>query len=363
MQSLKTNFPSNTSALCSTEVLGRIYKIEMRKAYSCYNTLMEGTRRSRRHEKINRRDFLIRTGATVAGIGALSGYLILEQSKDERPLKEKILSFTWQDAENKDRLKSFVEILADEYLRLTGTTRIKKEDLISEGKLNFCLNRDQFIKEVKKVEPDYDPPSSKWGYAHYNTGKVFIDIGSLKKQNLTQTTSAGLPLIDALWHEWGHLDITESMSGELINHPEIARFYSPVSKKEEPYKKYRGAAVYTDTYYGFLRFEEVLNETIIVRRLIEQVGLNEIISAKDYFQNGIEFFPALTNALNIPLKTLYSMHATSDFEGLAKLIGNSLRGTDTPLTKGRILFAGIHNSDPNLIRQTGALDRIQPAQK
>lgn len=290
---------------------------------------------------------------------ALGGILAADkigEKKTEKSLKKKVLSFAWKDAEDKEKLRAFVEQLADGYLQTTQTRRLTKEDLIGENRITFYQTKDAFTQGVRVVAPNYQPTETQWGYTHYSSKRVFIDLESIKKQALTQNADAGLALINALWHEWGHLDVVERTEGELINNPSKAYLNSPNSKKREPYSRYRGGAVYTETYYGFLRFEEALNETITVRRMIEQVGLEKVVSGRDYYENGVDFFPRLTYAIGISLEDLYQMHATSDFEGLAKRIGEKLPGKADSLAKGGALFVGIHNSDPKIIQQTGALD-------
>lgn len=294
----------------------------------------------------------------VVGGGVLALDKIGEK-KTEKSLKEKILSFTWQDFEDEEKLQTFTETLADSYLQLTKTTRINKEDLLGKDKTNFYKGKESFLAAIKTVSPNKELSTNQWGYADFESKRVFIDLDNLKKHSIKQTNKAGLVLLDALWHEWGHLDVTERTSGELINDTSKAYFNSPNSGTSEPLLKYRGGAAYTQTYYGFLWFEEVLNETITVRRMFEQVGLEEIGSVGDYYENGTDFFPKLTSAIGISLEDLYQMHATSDFEGLAKRIGEKLPGDIDALTKGKLLFIGIHDSDSEKIQQTGALDLIK----
>lgn len=284
---------------------------------------------------------------------------------DKTSFKEKVKSFTWEQAASRAELEKFIETLADEYLELTKTNRVKKEDLISKAKLNFYPNREEFIRAIREIAPEFSPTLQQFGFTHYESKRIFIDLGMLKQSSMEQgklggigpEKTAGLALLDALWHEWGHLDVTERTHGNFINNPELY-FYSPKTNRNEQFKRYRGAAVFTDTYFGFLRFEEVLNETITVRRMIQQVGLEEIISAGDYYQNGIDFFPLFTSAVGISLDTLYQMHATSDFEGLTILIGQHLPGDGDAFEKGSKLLVGIHRSDPLRIQQTGVFNLI-----
>lgn len=270
--------------------------------------------------------------------------------------KEKVLRFKWLDAEKNSALESFTQLTAEEYLRLTQSPRFSKQKLIDSKQTQFFKDRRSYLAAVRQMFPGYNS-DSQWGYTHFATGLVFIDLETLRSQSSAQGGEAGLALLDALWHEWGHLDIEERGQGKFINNP-ADYFYSPVSGKKEVFLRYRGGEIFTATYYGFLRFEEVWNETITVRRMLEQVGLAEVISAADYYQSGVNFFPQLTMATGISLDNLYNLHVTSDFEGLAQRIGDKLSGTGSSLEKGVNLFLGIHQRDEKIIAQSGALKLI-----
>ena len=315
-------------------------------------------KRSKRHQPhkpetgITRRKLLIGVAATAA-VASLGGtaYLLSEQSKHEPTLREQVLSFTWEDANSEERFHAFVELLANEYLKSTKTTRVTKNDLLGPAKTNFYKTTTDFKKGVATEVPDFTPTKTQWGHTHYASKRVFIDLENLKRQ---APDNAGLALIEAIWHEWGHLDVSERTTGELLNRKDFV-FPSPISGSNEEFRKYRGGTVYTDTYYGFLRFDEVWNDTITFRRIIEALrisGDETVIGARDYWQNGTDFFPLFTSQQNISLQTLYQMHATSDFEGFAKLIGEKLPGNKPPLLRGMQLFIGIHQANTNLIRQS-----------
>lgn len=307
---------------------------------------------------------LVTSGGILAALLTDNQESFPKQEIPPKSFKEKVLSFKWDQAKGQE-LESFTSDLADEYLRLTGTTRVNKNDLTGAGKTNYFTNRDEMVKAIRALTPDFIPTTRQWGYTDFETGKVFIDLGTLKEQTGTQARqnngdpndTAGVALLDALWHEWGHVDVTPRTEGKYINNPQLY-FYSPNSNKNELYKKYRGAQVFTDTYYGFLRFEEILNETIIVKRMIEQVGLEDIFSASEYYENGIDFFPLFTSAVEIKLEDLYQLHTTSDFEGIVNLIGSHLPGNEDPFVKGGRLLVGIHQSNPQLIQQTGVYNLL-----
>lgn len=310
------------------------------------------------------KDVVLITGIT-GGITAL-----FPKERPPKSFKNRVLSFKWEQAKGKE-LESFTGDLADEYLRLTGTTRMTKVDLIGPGTTNYFQNRQDMIKAIREIDPNYEIARvTVWAYADSKTGKVFIDLGTLKENTTAAAKAskldpgniAGMVLLDTVWHEWGHKDITTSTSGQLLNNPDFF-FYSPVSRADEQFRRYRGAEVFTDTHYGFSRFEEVLNETITLRRM-EELGLGTNLTVYgDYFPDGVSFFPLFTIVANIPLETLYQMHATSDFEGLAKLIGSHLPGQEDPLQKGVRLMVGIHQSNSQLIEQTGVHSVINNAIK
>lgn len=296
------------------------------------------------------------------------GFLItrgLEETEKRKPFKEKVLAFDWTQASKEKELEKFVSLLAEEYLRLTATIRVNKEDMIGMNKLNLYPDKEQFTKAIRTVEPDFNPTPRQYGYTHYATRRIFIDLGGLKEQVTTQakqqkidsSKTAGLALLDALWHEWGHLDVEDRVEGQFIRNPQ-AYFYSPKSGTNEQFRRYRGGAVYTDTYFGYLRYDEVLNETINVRRMIEQVGLQQISFTADYYENGIDFFPLFTTKVGIPLEIFYKLYATSDFEGLLTLLGQHLPGDEHPSIKGEKLATAIHQSNRVAFEQTGALKTI-----
>ena len=277
-----------------------------------------------------------------------------EQTKDN--LKKEILTFSWKDAENSDKLKKFIDDLASGYLELTHTPRLNKEDLVGKGKTTFYSDSSSYVDAIRKFEPQFSPSPTNWGYTHYPSKKVLINLESIKKQ-AEAIGPAGLTITTATWHELGHLDVAERITGEFLNNPKFY-FHSPISNVDEQFKKYRGGAIYTDTYYSFTRFEEVLNETITARRIIGLLGADANIAVSaDYYKNGVDFFSKFTDAY-IPLETLYQLHATSDLEGLAKLAGKNLPGEKDPVIKGLVLFRGIHEANADLIKETGVFEQI-----
>lgn len=186
-------------------------------------------------------------------VGVAGAVKFLTKEEQPKSFKDRILSFNWEQAKGK-QLESFTDDLANEYLRLTQTTRVAKGDLTSSGKTNYYNSRDEWIKAIKASVPDFTPTSTGWGYTEFATGKVFINLQSLKEQTAVQAKSnnlipeqtAGMALLGALWHEWGHVDVSERTQGELIDNPRYF-FRSPVSNKDEQFRKYRGAEVFTDT--------------------------------------------------------------------------------------------------------------------
>lgn len=303
-------------------------------------------------------------GLTPAGqIGLAKDVLLLTggvaslviKEKTPASFKEKVTVFDWDMAKGKD-LEVFTHTAADEYLRLTNTNRVTKKELTET---NFFQTTSEFVNAVKAFEPDFDPAVSVWGRTNFPNRQVFIDLSRVKQQTLAQVSknmdpekTAGNSILQASWHEWTRLDVTERQSGQFINNPQ-AYFDSPVSGKKEVFRRYRGGAVFTDTYYGYTRFESVWTNTIAARRMIEQVGLDFAFLAGNYYENGTDFFPLFTSATNIPLDVIYQMHATSDFEGFMELVGQKLPGNAPALVKGERLFTAIHKSDRQLIEQTG----------
>lgn len=286
-----------------------------------------------------------------------TGALLSQELRKEKSFKEKIETFTWTDASNPEKLRGFVDLLADKYLGLTKTKRVTKGDLTGNESLSLLPSTSSYIDSVHQIDPDANFTDSNWGYAHYPTRKVFINMEALRSQSTEQGVEAGHALIGSIWHEWAHLDVTERTPDRLLDEPN-AYFPSPVSGKNERFRRYRGAAIYTDTYYGFIRAEEVLIETIKSRRLVEDVGLDRVFVAGDYYPNGVDFFSRFTSAVGISVEELDRYHGNSDLEGLATRIGSQLPRQGDSMAKGLSLLTGIHSQNTDLILNSGVFERI-----
>lgn len=284
--------------------------------------------------------------------GGLTALVGQELTRD-KTFKEKAEAFTWEDARDPEKLREYVNLLADKYLSLTKTGIVRKSDLTSSDKLHFFKNTTEFAKALKS-----QPPDSQWGFANYDTGEVFIDLQNLEDLSLGANHDAGTALIDSLWHEWGHLDVAPRLEGELINNSTNPYARIKTSQGTEVFREYRGGEVFTDTHRAFRRFEEVLNETITLRRIFEEVGLTRSFSSSEYYQNGTDFFRDFTITAGISLNELYAKHSTSDFEGLAILAGSNLPGEKDPLYKGLDLFDAISQNRRDLVERTGVFTRI-----
>jgi hypothetical protein len=314
------------------------------------------------------------TGVLVLGAGGLVGCgseKPSEKSQDstsiadqqEKPqdfnpdtFKKQVSEFSWHDVEDPDRLSVFSSSVADAYIHYTNSPRLTKDSLVGD-QLRFARSRDEFIEKVRENNPNYVPTETQWGYTDFSSGNVTIDLDSLGKQALEQNGDAGISLVNALWHEWGHKDIEIREQGELLHNPSIS-YFSEESGRNEPWEYYRGGAVYTETYSGMLHFEEVLNETLTVLRMVKDLGLEQVISGRDYYYNGVDFFPKVVELAGITNEELYAYHSTSDLEGLARRIGSVLPVSGDPLIKGINLFTGIHLSDTDIIGDTGVFDLL-----
>ncbi len=252
-------------------------------------------------------------------------------------IRSAVEAFTWEDVHNADQLHSFVDILAASYTQLTDTNRVTPAELRAT---TLAKNREEYIRAVRWVEPEYGPADFQWGYAHYQSRRTFIDLSTLQKDGLP----AGVALLNAVWHEWGHLDVAERTTGSYIGNPEhflITRDPSnPNQIIREPYLRYRGVQIYSQHTTSLTRCEEVVNETINERRMHEQLGLPEIFVPSAYYPNGVSFFMPFTQTIGLSVDDLYRLHATSDVEGLATYIGERIvseEGND-PLWNGFILL-------------------------
>lgn len=308
---------------------------------------------------MTRRHFL-----KLAGLGTAAGVLAACNSApkptEQKPLslKDEILGFTWNDFDNPEKRSKFVDDLAKEYLTITKSILLNQKDM--KENVTFYSTTSEYIAAVQSLDPESTPDNTDWGYTNFKSGKVLINIESIKKQS-TQAGGAqpvaGLALLDGLWHEWGHLDTVKNSEGSLLNKPEF-QLQRPDGVKED-FRYYRGGEVFTDNYYGFAWFNEVLLETITVRRILDHFGFESLISAGDYYENGVDVFSQVTQFAGISTDELYRFYSTSDFEGLLRKLGKVLPEkekysiADHDLEKGLILAVGIHQSNGDVIKATG----------
>ncbi len=310
---------------------------------------------------IGRRELLALLGT---GAAAATGYLVFKNNLEgntDKTFKEQILNFSWTDAQNPDKLTTLSDSIIKQYLILSESTRLNFDSMKVPGRITFYQTTDQYIQSIKQVAPGNHSPD-EWGYTDYQTGKIFIDLSRLKEQSLKESPDieAGRAILEAEFHELIHLDVSGKKQGILINNPQ-AYFYSPVSGKNEMIESFRGGVAYTKTYYGYVGFDEVWTDTISQRFMIDKVGLNKIIGAGDYYRNGTDLFVPFTYAAGIPLSAIYQMHATSDFEGFAVIVGEKLPGNIPPLEKGIGLFTAIHQRNLDMINKTGIQEVITKA--
>ncbi len=308
---------------------------------------------------MTRRQFLKAAVITAGGL-ALGACNSAPKPPEQKPLslKDEILGFTWNDFDNPEKRSKFITDLAKEYLTITKSTLLNQKDM--KDNVTFYSTTSEYIATVQSLDPERTPDTTDWGYTNFKSGKVLINIESIKRQSTQAGGSqqvAGLALLDGLWHEWGHLDTVKNSEGSLLNKPEF-QLQRPDGVKED-FRYYRGGEVFTDNYYGFAWFNEVLLETITIRRILDHFGFESIISAGDYYENGVDVFSQVTQFAGISTDELYRFYATSDFEGLLRKLGKVLPEkekysiADHDLEKGLILAVGIHQSNGDVIKATG----------
>lgn len=97
----------------------------------------------------------------------------------------------------------FAQQMAKEYVSLTETTKFTEADLAQPQKMTVAHGTPQFLVAIRQVESNFQSCLDQWGYTHFSSGRVFIDLEALRDRAQLKTTQAGLALIDAFWHEWG----------------------------------------------------------------------------------------------------------------------------------------------------------------
>ena len=302
-----------------------------------------------------RRMLRIFGGGVIAGATLLiSGGLYAAEQLREKTLKEKVLATTWKDAKEPDKLDAFVEAVALGYLQYTQSPRVNKETLLGRGKTNLFRDRQQFTDTVRVSDPGYNPDESQWGTSNKTTKSIYIDLSTLERYAASSGFEAGNALLTALWHEWLHFDTTERTNGSFINSSSIDfTVISRFNNKNEPFRRYKGGIIFSDTDYTFQRWDEVLVETITQRRIHEQVGIQNPFLTGNYEKVGTDILIPFSKSSGVSLDTLYNLYATSDIEGQAIIFGQRLRGSGSPARKGFDFMYAIHQGDAVKIAQLG----------
>lgn len=311
-----------------------------------------------------RREFLkkLGIGLGILGVAGAGGLKLLDNEREKsKAFKERVLEFNWNNIHSQEELRPFLESGVREYLKVTNSTNLTEAQLLEPGRITFYKTTKEFEEAVKKIKPNYKGDNT--AYSDFDNNKLFFDIQRLKSEAQKLPNSDGINLARLLFHELGHFDVKLNTSGEQINNPNYY-FTNPRTGVNEKYKLYRGFQVYTDSsYFGFEQLEEVVLDTLAHRLLVEKVGLPEAPVSfhtrnSKYYRSGVDLFLPFS-LQHIPLNTLYNLHATSDFDGLTKLIGSLLPGprtdekNDRVIYNARELFIGIQEENPQRIAATG----------
>lgn len=340
-----TNFSSEEGNKLSRKERRRIDREEQKKARSNV-------------PNPSRRTFLKRLGIGLGAIGATSigGLKYLESEREKsKTFKDWALEFKWENIGSVADLEGFKRSAINEYINLTGSVNLTPEQLLESGRVKFYPSTRDFQAAIRQKKPGYT--GGDVGYTDYDNTLVFFDIEGIKAEAWRLPGNDGLHLARLMFHELGHLDVALKSTGFQINNPNYY-FRNPQIGVDEPYFVYRGFQVFTrSSYYGFNLVEEAALDTLAHRLLTERSGIPpERVDAftKDskYYRNGVDLLLPFSRKF-IDLDTLYSLHASSDFDGIVELVGSKLPGEASNIYKGRELFIGIQERNPGRIASTG----------
>lgn len=306
----------------------------------------------------SRRRFLAKLGV---GLGALvapgfSG-LKIPQGEGDKPktFKELVMGLDWAKISTKEDLGPFIESAVKEYIQVTASPNLTVDQLLSPGKITLYNTKQEFEAAIRQKKPNYGGGDT--AFTDFDNNLAFFDVETLRLEAKRLGSKDGVGLSRLIFHELGHLDLRLKTDGHQINNP---NYYFPNSRTQErePYFLYRGFQVYTtNSNYGFNVVEEVTLDVLANRLLIEKVGLpadRVDIFTRDskYYRNGADVLLPFFRKY-IPLSELYTLHATSDFDGVIKRIGGILPGSNDEIDKGWELFIGVQDKSLPRIASTG----------
>ncbi len=249
------------------------------------------------------------------------------------PVKQRILAFSLEDFQNKERRDEFISELADTYVKLSGSERLTSEQMTSPDHLILAPTHDDFVADYEARNPEQELPSYAITTAFTDTPnrRVTLNMEILQTMIEQRGDHPGIALASTLFHEWGHAETTDRTEGELLENPDNA-YAGTFNGQQILWKTYRGASVRSGNLHMLGRFNEVVTESITTMRMRDQLGLEPIPSS--YNEGGTDLFLPLIDKLGISLNELYELYSTSDLEGLATLIGKALPGEQSDLMKG-----------------------------
>ena len=272
------------------------------------------------------------------------------QHEDEKNLRKRILDFSLSDLSNPERTARFIREAANLYVQLSGSARFDPTDLASPNHLMLVSDRNAFVAEVKKLQPEANPPEGASAYTHFPSRKILFDLGTFHNIRRDMNDNVGQAMLHVFFHEYTHIDLDERTEGAFLNNPNVP--LTPQEGESPIWLAYQGGSIrFSDGTEFFRRFEEVFVDTIVYRRLSEQIGLSPTLSM--YHTVGLDFFLPLTKEVGLSIDDLYKLHSTSDLEGLASKIGSQLQGPASAHLKGLGLFLGIDFEDTDIVIRSG----------
>lgn len=327
---------------------------------------------------MNRTELLIKTGRAIALTGALgivniyascpytgatlaSNYPysapagdsslhnpFVERHQDEiQRQRDTIASFSIEDVENEAKLRDFVNTLAQYYIEATESKTASVASLTDPQKLVLTYDRDIYLIAAKE-----DPYAEKT-YARFdpNTKVISMDLSMFIENRRRKGDNVGIYLARVLFEEWTHQSAIENRQGALLNNPDNP--YCKLPDGIHVWEWYQGGIARYEDKQSLWGFEEIWVDTLMRRLFFEKFDIE--IPESAYYFYGTYFFEPLTTYLGISVSQLFNLHASSDLEGFAILIGSKLPGDENALDKGMRLFHAIGTQDENALYATGVL--------
>ena len=245
---------------------------------------------------------------------------------------------------NSDELKdiesaNFLEFVHEAEAAYYAVTDVRLESNLSQS-TSYFITAAEFESSIRQIEPTYVPKQKHFGYRHNETQQVFINLESLIAEASMDTVYPARVLLQVLFHEWSHQSVRERTTGTFVNNDKYTIKNNGDDEKREVIERYAGGEIITENLNALQMFDEAWTDLIAQKAVVDSLSsdaelLTAVPDATRYAKKR-QWLSRVVQQTGLSTKQLASMHATSDFEGFARRLGQVFEQTALELLSTEI---------------------------